>query len=178
MLLDYFFTFVQIVNIVIFHSQYINRGYLVSTAPHTIFLPIFLKLCTLFSIVWKYACAFDIIFALILATLSTLRTLSFSDLRCIDSGYLVIANPHTILYRSILNFAHIFPRVCISACCLDIIFKFIFVTFSTLTLSFSYLRFYESVYIVGTFWAQLLTHHMRICMCSRWNAYINFFYLK
>ena len=30
----------------------------------------------------------------------------FSDLRCIDSGYLVIASPHTILYQSFWNFAY------------------------------------------------------------------------
>ena len=44
--------------------------------------------------------------------------------------------PHTILYRSFWNFVHVFSRVCRRACGLDIVFKFIFVTFSTLTLSF------------------------------------------
>ena len=63
--------------------------------------------------------------------------LSFSDLRCIDSGYLVIATFHTILNRSFWNFAHVFSCVYRSARGLDMIFKFIFVTFSTLTLSFS-----------------------------------------
>ena len=75
------------------------------------------------------------------------------------------------------NFAHIFSWVCRSACGLDLIFM----TFSTLTLSFSYLRFYEhfmSVQTVGTFWAKLLMHHMRKCICFWWNLYINFFYLK
>ena len=39
---------------------------------------------------------------------STLRTLSFSDLRCIDSGYLVIATPHKNLYRCFWNFKMFF----------------------------------------------------------------------
>ena len=81
-----------------------------------------------------------------------------------------------------LIFAHIFFWVCRSAYGLDMIFKFIFVTFSTLTLSFSYLRFYESVQTVGTrtctFWAQLLMHHMRKRICFWWNSCINFFHLK
>ena len=80
--------------------------------------------------------------------------MAFSDLRCIDSGYLVIATSHTILNWSLWNFAHDFPRVCRSARVLDMIFKFIFVTFSTLTLSFSYLRFYESLQTLGIFWVQ------------------------
>ena len=104
---------------------------------------------------------------------STFWTLSFSDLRCIDSGTL-----YTILNWSFWNFAHVFSQVCRNASGLDMIFKFIFVTFSTLTLSFSYLRFYESVQTVGTFRAQLLMHHMRKCICFWWNSYINFFYLK
>ena len=41
--------------------------------------------------------------------------LSFTDLRCIDSGYHLIASSHTIL--------------CKSACSLEIIFRFIFVFF-------------------------------------------------
>ena len=44
---------------------------------------------------------------------------------------------------SFWNFAHVFFQVCRSARGLDMIFNFIFVTFSTL--SFSYLRFYGSV---------------------------------
>ena len=128
--------------------------------------------------VWKCACGLDIILALSFLTFSTLRTLSFFDLRfyenvvtvgtlwaqlliqfytdllklctcfchgleiCIwfgynpwlnfyhffhfmnfvifwtqilwkstDSGYLVSATPHTILYRSLWNFAHDFAMV-------------------------------------------------------------------
>ena len=63
-----------------------------------------------------------------------------------DSGYLVSATPHTILYRSLWNFAPVFTMVWGCAHSLDIILELIFVTFSTLwTLSFSDLRFYESV---------------------------------
>ena len=40
---------------------------------------------------------------------STFWTLSFSDLRCIDSGYLMIATSHTILNRSFLKLCTCFP---------------------------------------------------------------------
>ena len=77
--------------------------------------------------------------------------------QCIDSGYLVSATPHTILYQSFWNFAYVFSMVWRCAYGLDIILAFIFVTFSALqTLSFSDLRFYENVVTVGTLWAQLL----------------------
>ena len=79
------------------------------------------------------------------ASCSALWSLSFSYRRCIDSGYLVIATLHTILYQSCWNFAHIFSGVCRSVYGLDIIHKFTFVTSSTLLLSFSCLRFYESI---------------------------------
>ena len=66
--------------------------------------------------------------------------------QCIDSGYLVSATPHTVLYRSFLNFAHVFSMVWRCACGLDVILALIFVTFCTLrTVSFPDLRFYESV---------------------------------
>ena len=74
-----------------------------------------------------------------------------------DSGYLVSTTPHTFFYWSLWNFAHVFAMVWRYACGLDIILELIFVTFSTLwTLSFSDLRFYESLETVGTLWAQLL----------------------
>ena len=76
--------------------------------------------------------------------------------QCIGSGYLVSATPHTILYQSFWNIAHVFSMVWRCAYGLDIILAFIFVTFFTLrTLSFSDLRFYENVVTVGTLWAQL-----------------------
>ena len=77
--------------------------------------------------------------------------------QCIDSGYLVSATAHTILYQSFLNFAHVFSMVWKCACGLGIILALIFLTFSTLwTLSFSDLRFDENVVAVSTLWAQLL----------------------
>ena len=39
--------------------------------------------------------------------------------KCIDSGYLVSATPHTILYWSFWNFAHVFAMVWRCACGLD-----------------------------------------------------------
>ena len=107
--------------------------------------------------VWGYACGLDIIVRLFFVPFSTLWTLVIFRPQCIDSGYLVSAAPHTILYRSFWNFVHVFPMVWRCACGLDIILDLIFVTFSTLwTLAFSDLRFYESVETVGTLWAQLL----------------------
>ena len=89
--------------------------------------------------------------------------------KCCDSGYLVSAIPHTILYRSFWNFAHVFPMVWRCACGLDVILDLIFVTFShLLTLSFSDLRFYRSVATVGTLWAQLLIQFytkLSTCFC-------------
>ena len=77
--------------------------------------------------------------------------------QCIDCGYLVMATPHTILYQSFWNFAHVFSMVWRCACDLGIILALIFVTFSTLwILSFSDLRFYENVVTGDTLWAKLL----------------------
>ena len=78
------------------------------------FILIFLQLCTCFLHSLKM-CMFYIILALFLSLFCTFWTLSFSDLRCIDTGYLVIATIHTILNRSFWNFAHVFSRVCRSA---------------------------------------------------------------
>ena len=108
--------------------------------------------------------------------------------QCIDSGYLVSATPHTILYQSFWNFAYVFSMVWRCAYGLDIILAFIFVTFSILwTLSFSDLRFYENVVRVGTLWAQLIQFiliFLKLCTCFRhglemciwfgYNPWINF----
>ena len=109
--------------------------------------------------------------------------------QCIDSGYLVSATPHTILYQSFWNFARVFSMVWRCAYGLDIILAFIFVTFSTLqTLSFSDLRFYENVVTVGTFernssynfkliFLKLCTcfcHGLEMCIWFGYNPWINF----
>ena len=153
--------FFHFVNFVIFWPQilwkfidsgYLNidSGYLLSATPHTSLYRSFWNFAHVFSMVWRCACGLDVILALIFVTFSTLWTLSFSDLRFYESvvtvGTLVSATPHTILYRSFWNFAHIFSMVLRCACGLDIILELIFVTLSTLwTLSFSDLRLYESV---------------------------------
>ena len=108
--------------------------------------------------------------------------------KCCDSGYLVSAAPHTVLYWSFWNFVHVFTMVWRCAYGLDIILELIFVSFSTLwTLSFSDLRFYESLETVGTLWAQLLIqfytvmklctcfcHGLEMCMWFGYNPWINF----
>ena len=147
-------------NLVIFRPQCIDSGYLVSATPHTILYRSFWNFVHVFSMVWRCACGLDIILALIFVTFSTLGTLSFSDLRFYEVLWQWVPckeTPHTILYRSFWNFAHVFSMVWRYACGLDVILALIFVTFSTLgTLTFSDLRFYESVLTVGTLWAQLL----------------------
>ena len=75
----------------------------------------------------------------------------------IDSGYVVSVTPHTILYWSFWNFAHVSSMVWRCACGLDVILALIFVTF------FTDLRFYESVVTVGTLWGN-----------SSYNPWINF----
>ena len=143
----YFFHFV---NLVIFWPQWINSGYLVSATTHTTLYQSFWNFAHVSSMVWRCACGLDIILALIFVTFSTLRTLSFPDpqilWKCIDSGYLVSATPHTILYRTFWNFAKCFPHGLEMCMWFGYNWWIIFVTFSTLwTLSFSDLRFYEIV---------------------------------
>ena len=146
--------FFHFVNFVISWPQIlwkcIDSGYLVSTTPHTILYQSFWNFAHVFAMVWRYACGLDIILELIFVPFSTLRTfvISWPQIlwKCIDSGYLVSATPHTILYWSFWNFAHVFAMVWKCACGLDIILELIFVPFTTLwTLSFSDLSFYESV---------------------------------
>ena len=83
--------------------------------------------------------------------------------QCIDSGYLVSATPHTILYQSFWNFAF-FSMVWRCAYGLDIILAFIFVTFCRTCFSMgdvgvqvsvqSSVR--SSIFTLGVLWAQLL----------------------
>ena len=106
-----------------------------------------------------------------------------------DSGYLVSATPHTILYRSLWNFAHVFAMVWRCARGLDIILELIFVTFSTLwTLSFLtsdsmkvYRQWlsckrnslYNSCLSLCNF-AHLFFHGLKMCMWFGFNPAINF----
>ena len=83
--------------------------------------------------------------------------------KCCDSGYLVSATPHTILYRSFWDFVHIFTMVWTCAYGLDIILELIFITFSTLwTLSFSDLKILwksrDSGYLVSATLIQFYTN--------------------
>ena len=83
-----------------------------------------------------------------------MRNLSLAGYNCSGGASCMACS---FIYRSFWNFAHVFPMVWRCACGLDIILELIFITFSTLwTLSFSDLRFYESVETVGTLWAQPL----------------------
>ena len=147
-------------NLVIFRPQCIDSGYLVSATPQTIVYQSFWNFAQVFSVVWRYACGLDIILALIFVTFSTLGILSFSDLRFYENVVTVgtlwvqlLIQFYTELFETLYMF---FTMVWRCAYGLDIILELIFVTFSTLwTLSFSDLRFYESLETVGTLWAQL-----------------------
>ena len=118
--------------------------YLVSTTPHTILYWSFWNFAHNFSMVWRWCpcinfCHFFHFGNFVIFWPQILW-------KCCDSGYVVSATSHTILYQSFWNFAHVFPMVWRCACGLDIILELIFATFSTLwTLSFSDLRFCESV---------------------------------
>ena len=121
------------------------------------FLLIFLKLCRCFLHGVRMCMGFGYNCWIIFYHFFHFVNLVIFRPQCIGSGYLVSTTPHTILYQSFWNFAHVFSMVWRCAYGLDIIPACIFVTFSTLrTLSFSDLRFYENVVTVGTLWAQLL----------------------
>ena len=140
----YFCYFFHFANFVIFWPQILwkccDSGYLVSATSYN-FLLIFLKLCTCFRHglemcmwfgynPWINFCHF---FHFVNFVIFWPQILWKSR----DSGYLVSATPHTILYRSLWNFAYVFAMVWRCAYGLDIILELIFVTFSTLwTLSF------------------------------------------
>ena len=144
--------FFHFVNFVISWPQIlwkcIDSGYLVSTTPHTILYHSFWNFAHVFAMEmcmwfgynpWINFCPFFHFANFVISWPQILW-------KCIDSGYLASATPHTILYRSFWNFAHVFAMVWRCACGLDIILELIFVPFTTLwTLSFSDLRFYESV---------------------------------
>ena len=110
-----------------------------------------------------------------------------------DSGYLVSAAPHTILYRSLWNFAHVFAMVWRCAHGLDIILELIFVTFSTLwTLSFltsDSMKVYRhchslldsvsaTLYTISCLslcnFAHLFFHGLKMCMWFGFNPAVNF----
>ena len=124
------------------------------------FIPIFLKLCTGFlhglkMCMWfeynpcLYVCYFFHFANLVIFWPQILW-------KCCDSGYLVSATPHTILYWSFWNFVHVFAMVWRCAYGLDIILEWIWSLFPLWTSSFSDLRFYESLETVGTLWALLV----------------------
>ena len=154
------------------------------------FIPIFLKLCTCFLHGLKMCIWFGynpcVNFCHFFHFVNFVIFWPQILCKCIDSGYLVSATPHTLLYWSFLNFAHVFSIVLRCACGLDIILELIFVTFFTLwTLSFSDLRLYRqwvpfkrnSLYSFNPFFMQLCTsffHGLKMCMWFGFNPAVNF----
>ena len=127
-------------NFVIFWPQILwkccDSGYVVSATPHISSYRSFWNFAHVISMVWKWACGLDVILALCCVPFSYLWTfvIFWPQIlwKCRDSGYLVSATPHTIVYRSLWNFAHVFPMVWKCAYGLDIILKLFFVPFSYL----------------------------------------------
>ena len=159
-LLDYFYHFFHFVNLVIFRPQCIDSGYLVSTTPHTVLYQSFWNFAHVFSMVWRCACGLDIILALILLLFPLCELCHF-----------VTSDSMKMLWQwvpcecnSSYNFIPTFLKLCtcfshgLEICvCFGYNPWINFYYFSTLwTLSFSDLRFYESVETVGILWVQLL----------------------
>ena len=188
----YFCYFFHFANFVIFWPQILwkccDSGYLVSATPHTILYWSFWNFVHVLAMVWRCAYGLDIILELIFVTFSTLWTLSFSDLRfCESRGYLVSATPHTILYRSLWNFAHVFAMVWRYARGLDIILELIFITFSTLWHFWPQIlrKCTDSGYLVSATpytisclslcsFAHLFFHGLKMCMWFGFNPAVNF----
>ena len=127
-------------------SVNIYPGCLVSTTPLTVLDRSFLKFCICFHHGMRMCMWFGYNCEIIFCHFFHFVILVIFLPQWIDSGYLVSATPHTNLYRSFWNLAHVFSMVWRCACGLDIILALIFITFSTLrTLSFPDLGFYESV---------------------------------
>ena len=110
-----------------------------------------------------------------------------------DSGYLVSAAPHTILYRSLWNFAHVFAMVWKCAHGLDIILELIFITFSTCELCHFWPQILwkciDSGYLVSATpytisclslcnFAHLFFHGLKMCMWFGFNPAVNFFHFS
>ena len=101
----------------------------------------------------------------------------------IDSGYLMSATPHTILYQSFWNFAHVFSMFWRCACGLEIIFELIFVTF------FHFMNFVifwpsDSMEVYKQWvpfkcnsiynFAHVFFHGLKMCMWFGFNPAVNF----
>ena len=185
--------FFHFVNLVIFWPHCIDSGYLVSATPHTILYQSFLKLCTCFLHSLKMCMWFGynpcINFCYIFHFANFVIFWPQILWKCCDSGYLVSATPHTILYRSFWNFAHVFTMVWRCAYGLDIVLELIFVTYSTLwTLSFwpqILWKCIDSGYLLRATpytisclslcnSAHLFFHGLKMCMWFGFNPAVNF----
>ena len=104
--------------------------------------------------------------------------------KCIDCGYLVSAAPHTILYQSLWNFAHVFAMVWRWACDLDKILKLIFVNFVIFWPQILW-KCIDSGYHVSAIlytasclslfnFAHLFVHGLKMCMWFGFNPAVNF----
>ena len=74
------------------------------------FVPIIMNICMRFFMVSGCACGLVVIVRFFFHFFHIVNLVIFHP-QYIDSGYLVSTNPHTILYKSFPNFAHVFSIV-------------------------------------------------------------------
>ena len=168
-LLEHFCHFFHIVNLVIFHPQYIDNG-------HLLWSQSLLQFCTgrfwnfayVFFMVWRCACGLDIIVRLFLSLFPHCVLCNFSPSIYRQWVPLVSAIPLTVLYRLIWNFAYVFFMVWGCACGLYIIVILFFDTFSTLW-TYSFFSHFIHKHLVPLVSATPLTVLrpiiMKLCMC-------------
>ena len=157
------------------------------------FIPIFLKLCTCFlhglkMCMWfGYNPCLNFCYFFHFATFGIFWPQILWKSR--DIGYLVSATPHTILYRSLWNFAHVFALVWRCAHGFDIILELIFITFHFVNLVIFWPQILwkciDSGYLVSATpytisclslcnFAHHFFHGLKMCMWFGFNPAVNF----
>ena len=134
-------------------------------------IPIFLKLCTCFLHGLKTCMWFEYNLCINFCHFFHFANfvISWPQIlwKCIDSGYLASATPHTILYRSFWNFAHVFAMVFVIFwpqilwTCIDSGYHVSATPYTTSCLSL--LNF-----------AHLFLHGLKMCMWFGFNPAVNF----
>ena len=114
---------------------------LVRATPLTVLYRLLWNFACIFFMVWRCACALDII----------VRSFFFTFFHIVNL-VIVSTTPHTILYQSFWNFAHVFSIVWRCAYAFHIILALIFVTF-----------FYFLNFVI--FWPQIYRQWV-FCVCN------------
>ena len=167
-LLEHFLSFFHIVNLVIFHPQYVGNGYL-------LWAQLLLQFCTdQFETLHMFSSWYEGVHVVWVKFLEHFLSLfphcelsHFSPSIYRQWVPLMSATPLTVLYRSIWNFAYVFFMVWGCACGLGIIVRSFFVTFFTLW-TWSFFTLYTKT--VGTSCECSSSYSfvpiiMKLCMC-------------